>query len=86
MLYVKFTLFIMPALLLWFLLLMQAQSFIATLCQSQCKYANLLLHFVGNNNKNVNNFSFINAKTKKKKAWSYCDENAPLQSHMWLKI
>lgn len=65
---------------------MQAQSFIATLCQSQRKYTNLLLHFVGNNNKNVNNFSFINAKTKKKKAWSYCDENAPLQSHMWLKI
>lgn len=44
---------------------MQAQSFIATLCQSQRKYANLLLHFVGNNNKNVNHFpysSFINAK------------------------
>lgn len=70
MLYVYFTLFIMPALLLWFLLLMQAQSFIATLCQSQRKYANLLLHFVGNNNKNVNNFpcfSFINAKKRRRR-------------------
>lgn len=86
MLYVKFTLFIMPALLLWFLLLMQAQSFIATLCQSQRKYTNLLLHFCYYYQQNVNNFSFINAKKKKKKAWSYCDENAPLQSHMWLKI